>query len=225
MFPFPYFNEEIILDKDEQIVVDQFHKLYFKKLEQRSGLQISWLGHHTGKLPSDLWKYQEIIYDYKPDLIVECGTYWGGSAMYLANIMDLIGHGKIISIDLYPKEPLPEHPRISYLSGSSVNPLIIQQVARAAEQSQRIIVILDSDHNADHVLSELNAYSNLIPRDGYLIVEDTFLGGNPSHEEYGKGPSIAIREFLSSNQEFFIDKKNERFLFTLNKDGFLRRKK
>jgi cephalosporin hydroxylase len=223
MHPFPYFNEEIHLDEHEQSIVDEFHRLYFGKLEQRSGLQISWLGHHTGKVPLDLWRYQELIYEYRPDVIIECGTYWGGSALYLANIMDLIGHGKIVSVDLFPKSPLPEHPRIKYIKGNSTDTSVINTVAEYTADCKKAFVILDSDHHADHVLAELRSYEVFVPSGGMIIVEDTFLGGNPSHHEYGKGPSIAIDTFLSENPMFSIEKCNERFLFTLNRGGYLRR--
>ena len=224
MYPCDYFNEEIPLDDNEQKVVDDFHKLYFKKLEQRSGLQLSWLGHLTGKLPSDLWRYQEIIFEYKPDLIIECGTHWGGSALYLANMMDLTGHGQVLSIDLYPKSPLPIHSRICYLQGNSTDPNIVSEVFKVASNYERVIVMLDSNHHASHVYDELKSYHTLIPSGGYLIVEDTFLGGNPSHESYGDGPIIATSKFLSEQKDFYIEKRNERFLFTLNRNGFLRRK-
>lgn len=223
MHPCDYFNEEISLNDSEQKIIDDFHKLYFSKLEKQSGLQLSWLGHLTGKLPSDLWRYQEIIYEYKPDLIIECGTHWGGSAVYLANIMDLVGHGQILSIDLYPKSPLPNHSRISYLQGDSTNPKIVSEVSNVASDHEKIMVILDSDHHANHVYAELQSYHPLVPSGGYLIVEDTFLGGNPSHDSYGEGPIKATYRFLSEQKDFYIEKKNERFLFTLNRNGFLRR--
>ena len=138
--------------------------------------------------------------------------------------MDLIGHGQIVSIDLYPKSPLPTHPRLNYLHGSSIDSSIVEQVTQLATDHKKIMVILDSDHHLDHVYNELQSYYKLVPSGGYLIVEDTFLGGNPSHEEYGDGPMNAIYKFLDEQSDFYIEKKNERFLFTLNRNGFLRRK-
>ena len=94
------------LSQSEVEIVEEFHKLYFDKLEKKSGLQVSWLGHQTGKVPLDLWAYQELIVKDRPDLIIETGTHWGGSAVFLSTICNLIGHGKVVSIDLYPKQTL-----------------------------------------------------------------------------------------------------------------------
>lgn len=222
-YPFDYFCEEIKLDEKEQLIVDQFHKLYFEKLEQKSGLQISWLGHHTGKVPADLWRYQEIIFEYKPDFIVECGTYWGGSAIYMASIMDLINHGRIFSLDKYPKNPLPTHPRVTYFKGDSSSQESFDKISKKIPDNSKVLVILDSDHHAEHVYKEMKLFDKIIPSGGMMIVEDTFLGGNPSHFEYGQGPIPAIEKFLKENSNYSIEKKNERFLFTLNRDGFLRK--
>lgn len=212
------------LNRDELKVVEDFHKLYFKLLEKKSGLQLSWLGHQTGKVPADLWLYQEILTQEKPDLIIETGTHWGGSALYLATICSLLNHGEVLSIDLYHKDPLPNHERISYLQGSSVSPEIIDKVAKIVGKNKKVLVILDSDHSKEHVEKELEIYSEFIRKGDLLIVEDTFLGGHPSHPEYGEGPTEAIEKFLHGNDEFYIDRSYEKFLFTLNYNGFLKRK-
>ena len=115
------------LSKQDLKTVESFHNLYFKLLEKKSGLQISWLGHQTGKIPSDLWLYQELIYKEHPDVIIETGTHFGGSAVFLATICALIGKGQVISIDLYPKENLPKCDRLTYLSGSSISNEIISR--------------------------------------------------------------------------------------------------
>jgi len=212
------------LDNDDLKVIEDFHKLYFKLLEKKSGLQLSWLGHQTGKVPGDLWLYQELLTQHKPDLIIETGTHWGGSALYLATICSLLNHGEVLSIDLFHKDPLPTHERITYLQGSSVSSEINDKVTKIVGENKKVLVILDSDHTREHVEKELKIYSKFIRKGDLLIVEDTFLGGHPSHPEHGEGPTEAIEKFLQENSEFYIDKTCEKFLFTLNYNGFLKRK-
>ena len=211
------------LSKQDLKTVESFHNLYFKLLEKKSGLQISWLGHQTGKIPSDLWLYQELIYKEQPDVIIETGTHFGGSAVFLATICGLIGKGQVISIDLYPKENLPKCDRLTYLSGSSISNEIISKVDKITENKEKILVILDSNHTKDHVYQELILYSKYIKKGDLLIVEDTFLNGHPSHNDYGPGPTEAINLFLKENDEFKIDRSLEKFLLTLNYKGFLRK--
>ena len=211
------------LSKQDLKTVASFHNLYFKLLEKKSGLQISWLGHQTGKIPFDLWLYQELIYKERPDVIIETGTHFGGSGVFLATICALIGKGQVISIDLYPKENLPKCDRLTYLSGSSISNEIISKVDKITEDKEKILVILDSNHTKDHVYQELILYSKYIKKGNLLIVEDTFLNGHPSHNDYGPGPTEAINLFLKENDEFKIDRSLEKFLLTLNYKGFLRK--
>jgi cephalosporin hydroxylase len=211
------------LSAEDQKTVDDFHKLYFRLNEKKPGLQLSWLGHQTGKVPSDIWVYQEMMAEMKPDLIIECGTHWGGSALYLANMCQLIGTGRVMTIDLYPKPNRPHHTLIEYITGSSVDPATIELVKSKAKDYKNILVILDSDHKQEHVYKEIKAYHSLVPVGGYLIVEDSFLGGHPSHKEHGPGPTEAIDQFLKENDSFVIDRSKERLLFTLNYRGFLKR--
>src|SRR3712207_2990234 len=118
------------------------------------------------KLPLDMWIYQEILFETKPDLIVETGTADGGSALYLASMCDLLATGRIVTVDIADKGPSgmerPLHPRIRYLLGSSTHPLIVDEVKREAEEAQRVMVILDSDHSEAHVSGELEAYASLV---------------------------------------------------------------
>ena len=121
-------QEKHNLTPEDKKVIENFHRLYFNMLEKKSGLQISWLGHQTGKTPLDLWLYQEIIVKNKPDLIIETGTHWGGSAVFLSTICNILGLGEVLSIDLYPKENLPKVDRLNYLHGSSIDGEIIKKV-------------------------------------------------------------------------------------------------
>ena len=215
------------LRPDEQAATDAFHHAYYDSWDQPSGgsrgtIDLSWFGYRTLKSPLDLWTYQEIIVETRPDLIVETGTHSGGSALYLASILDLLGHGSVLTVDIaVPKAP-PSHPRLRYLTGSSVAVDIVARV-RAAAEGKRVMVLLDSDHTAAHVAAELAAYDDLVSVGGYLVVEDTNVNGHPVKPDFGPGPMEALDEFLAQRDDFVIDPDRERFLMTLNPRGFLRR--
>lgn len=211
------------LSPEDQRTLDAYHNMYFRLLEKKSGLQISWLGYQTGKVPSDLWIYQEMITTLRPDVIVELGTHCGGSALYLASMCQLVGTGRVITVDLYPKPNRPLHHLIEYVNGSSTDKHVVAEVKSKINNAQNVLVILDSNHQVEHVLTEMESYCDLVPVGGYLIVEDTFLNGHPSHLEHGPGPTEAIELFFQKNDSFIIDKAKERFLFTLNRNGFLKR--
>ncbi len=185
--------------------------------DERTG----WLGTPVRKCPLDLWVYQEILFRTQPDVIVETGTLFGGSALFLGSMCDLLGNGRVVSIDIDQKEGRPTHPRVVYLTGSSVASEVVDRVREEISDTDRVMVILDSDHHNDHVLAELKAYGPLVTEDCYLIVEDTLAGFAP--ERWGTGPSGAIQEFMASNQPFVIDSSCEKFLMTFNEGGYLKR--
>jgi cephalosporin hydroxylase len=199
-------------------VVRSFHELYYHK----SRLVTSWLGVRTLKCPLDMWVFQDILYRTKPDLIVETGTARGGSAYFMACICDLLGNGRIVSVDVRDVER-PVHPRITYLHGSSTDPYILAQVRGAARPGERVMVTLDADHSEEHVYAELQEYPSLVTKGNYLIVEDTDVNGHPVLPDHGPGPMEALQRFLAETDEFEVDESCERFLLTLNPSGFLRR--
>jgi cephalosporin hydroxylase len=180
------------------------------------------------KCPTDLWVYQEIVYETKPDLIVECGTAEGGTALFLATVCDALDRGRVLTIDLWPNKwkhnPLirRKHNRITYHYADDVHEpeRFMNKLVNAHE---RIMVILDSDHKYDHVIKQLDIYSKYVSPGCYLIVEDTNLNGHPVVPNYGAGPMEAVREFLSNNKEFVIDKEREKLLLTFNPCGYLKR--
>lgn len=181
------------------------------------------MGVPAQKCPLDLWVYQEIIFEVRPDIIVECGAADGGSATFLASICDLVKRGRVITIDIQPRDARPRHNRVRYLLGSSTDPEVVNKVRRAIRSRDRVMVILDSDHSKDHVLNELLAYSPLVTRGSYLIVEDTNVNGHPVYADFGPGPMEAVQEFLSDNSDFEIDSSREKFLMGFNPRGWLRR--
>jgi len=202
-------------------VTNQFHKLYYANFKKSRN--VSWLGVRTQKFPGDLWVYQELLYSLKPDLVIECGSFMGGSSLYLATIFDAIGHGRIISIDS-ENLPKPSHPRITFLTGSSTAPDILQKVHNLAKTGEKIMVILDSDHRKPHVSKEMELYSPLVSPGQYLIVEDTNVNNHPVSWTMGEGPMEAVVEFLKKENNFEVDVALEKkFLFSANPNGFLRK--
>jgi cephalosporin hydroxylase len=204
-------------------VVEQFHKLYY--YDGSTGgtwFNTKWFGCRVLKCPLDLWVYQEIICETRPDLIIETGTCEGGSAFYMAIVCEYLNQGEIVSIDIQAKPGRPQHKRIQYWTGSSTAPDIVEKVRQLA-RGRNVLVILDSDHSAKHVADELAAYSELVPKGGYLIVEDTNLNGHPANPEHGPGPMEAVDEFLRRNPAFQIDAAREKFFMTFNPRGYLKR--
>ena len=205
---------------DASSLIDQFHTLYYSSREQTWG-NTFWLGHHVLKCPLDLWTYQEIVHEVQPDLIIETGTYRGGSALFLASMCDLLRRGEVVTIDSARQEGRPRHRRITYLTGSSTSDKILRQVRRRARGKSAVLVILDSGHGKDHVLAELHAYAPFVTPGSYLVVEDTNLNGHPVLSDHGPGPAEAVAEFLARNDAFIKDESREKFLLTFNPGGYL----
>jgi len=203
-----------------------FHQLYYGATEQ-TWQDTHWMGHRAFKCPMDMWSYQEILCDTRPDLIIECGTAWGGSALFFASIFDLLdSSGEILTIDIESEEQMPgrpAHPRITYLTGSSTAADILDAARRRAASAERVMVVLDSDHSQAHVAEEIAAYSPVVTPGCYLVVEDTNINGNPVLPEWGPGPMEAVDEFLEDTRSFVRDQAREKFMLTFNPGGYLRR--
>lgn len=210
----------------EQATVDAFHKIYYEPSDGRQNtLNLVWLGVRATKCPFDLWTYQEIVVETRPDLIIESGTRFGGTSLFLASIFDQLGgRGRVLTLDIDPAPKRPKHRRIEYMIGSSVDPETIAKVHRLAAR-HRAMVILDSDHSETHVLAELNAYQDLVAVGCYLIVEDSNVNGRPVRPDFGPGPGEAVDSFLATTDDFVVDRDRERFLVSLNPGGYLRRVK
>ena len=203
----------------DRAAVSRAHDVFY---ESDAWTKASWLGTQALKNPLDLWVYQELVAETRPELIVETGTWRGGSALYLASICDLLGEGEIVSIDVAPmRDDYPQHPRITYLAGrSSTDPEVLSEVRERAG-GRRMLVILDSDHSQAHVEAELAAYAPLVPVGCYLVVEDSNIG--QIREDLMPGPLQAIETFLAASDEFEIDREREKFLITFNPSGYLKR--
>lgn len=181
------------------------------------------MGALVQKYPNDLVTYQELVWESKPDVLIEMGTLRGGSAYYFASLFDLMGRGRVITVDIQKFPNLPVHPRITYLLGSSTSPDIVHEIKELIKPGERVMVSLDSDHHAPHVLRELEIYSRMVTPGQYLVVEDTSINGRPALPGWGPGPAEAITAFLTQNHDFAPDKSREKFLITSNPGGWLKR--
>lgn len=202
-------------------ITDAFHRLYYDTAVWKDTY---WLGVRTQKCPLDLWVYQELLFEQRPDLILETGTAHGGSALYLASVCDLLGRGEVVTVDIDPIEDRPVHDRITYLAGSSTAAEVVTELERLADGRESVLVILDSDHSREHVLDELRLYSRFVTPGGHLIVEDTNVNGHPVFPEHGPGPMEAVDAFLAETDDFEVDAAREKFFLTFNPRGFLRKK-
>lgn len=205
----------------ERQLLDAFHRFFYT---QPTWSMTMWAGVPAMKSPCDLFALQDIIVGLRPALIIETGVAYGGSTLFMAHVCDLIGHGVIIAIDLEPHEQLPQHSRITYRRGSSVDPEIVGYATeRASRAGGPVMVILDSDHHAPHVSTELNAYAHLVTPGSFLIVEDTNINGHPVLPEWGPGPAESVAAFLVDHPEFSADILPERYGVTMHPGGWLRR--
>lgn len=207
-----------------QQITDNFHRLYYEGYES-TWEQTYWMGVKILKCPFDLWVYQEILWSQKPDVVVETGTAHGGSALWFADMLDILGHGQVVSIDVCGEETFPNRPgrpRIRYMKGSSTGEKIVNEL-HTLYHDMNVLVVLDSAHDADHVYSELQMYHRLIPVGGYLIVEDSNVHGHPVATDHPPGPFEAVERWLPEHPEFEIDASCEKFRFTFNPHGYLRR--
>jgi cephalosporin hydroxylase len=175
----------------------------------------TWLGVPILQIPQDLQALQEIIWQAKPDLIIDTGIAWGGSLMFNASMLAIleacgeIGNGRVVGLDIdirpHNRKSITEHPlakKITLIEGSSIDQSIIDQVREIARQHKRVLVCLDSNHTHDHVLAELEAYAPLVSRGSYCMVGDTIIEDAPegmvSARPWGKGnsPKTAVWEYL-----------------------------
>lgn len=196
-----------------------------------------WLGRPIIQFPQDIIALQEIIFEVRPRLIIETGIARGGSLVFSASMLELLGgDGRVIGVDIDIREhnrtEIERHPlarRIKMIQGSSVDEEVSRLVAREAEGSSPVLVILDSNHTHEHVLKELEIYSHLVTRGSYLIVFDTVISEMPEDffpdRPWGltNNPKTAVSEFLKTNDRFEVDRQMEaKLLITVAPGGYLR---
>jgi len=208
--------------EDGESVPGRFARAYYESGET-TWKDTTWLGVQTLKCPLDLWIYQELIHAVRPDLIVETGSWRGGSAHFMACICELLGRGDVVSIDIEPDASRPAHARVRYVVGPSTAPETVDLVRGLSAGKGAVMVVLDSDHRKAHVIEEMRAYGGLVTVGSYLIVEDTCINGHPVEGGFGPGPMEAVEEFLGEDPRFEVDRRWEKFMMTFNPRGFLKR--
>lgn len=184
----------------------------------------SWLGVPIWQNVFDAWTIQETLSEIRPGLLIETGTHRGGSALFYAHLMDLMDTGRVITIDIVDKHELT-HPRVRFLNGSSTAPVIVEEVRReAADTEGPVMVILDGNHDRDHVAAELEIYAPLVTPGSLLLSQDGVIDQLEIFRDTRPGPLPANRAFLAAHPEFEYDReRNERFLFTHHPLGWMRR--
>lgn len=212
-----------------------------------------WMGRPAIQFPNDAWAMQELIWEVKPDLIIEAGIAHGGSLICYASLLAMLDVAEAVEaggvmdprntkrkvlgldIDIRPHnreaiEQHPMHPWIQMIQGSSIAPEIVSQVCEIAKGYKRILVSLDSNHTHEHVLAELQAYAPLVSQGSYCVVFDTLVEDMPadltSDRPWGQGnsPKTAVWEYLKTHPEFIVDKSIEhKLLITVAPEGYLRK--
>jgi len=205
-----------IKNLENKTMNNEIKKEYYKWMISGGKMPI-WMGTPIVKYPGDILKYQEVIYEKKPDVIIESGTYKGGSALFFAHIMELMGHGEVITIDIKDHDA-PKHPRITHIINRATDQTNLENIKEMVK-GKTVMVVLDSNHHRSHVKRELIKYQDIVTPGQYMVVEDT------NYKEIGKkdGPDEAVEWFMKKTKKFKQESLGDKFLFTLNPKGWLLR--
>jgi cephalosporin hydroxylase len=229
-------KEEVSAQGQNQALSNLAQEFYNESAKYKYTYHFSWMGRPIIQLPQDMMAMQELIWQIKPDLVIECGIAHGGSILYYASLLELQGHGEVLGIDrdirAHNREAIESHPmskRVRMIEGSSIDPATVEQV-RVAAAGKKVIVVLDSNHTHEHVLAELSYYAPLVSVGSYCVVMDTVVEDMADDafpdRPWGKGdnPKTAVRAYLKENRDFVIDEAiHNKLLITVARDGYLRR--
>jgi cephalosporin hydroxylase len=223
-------------NQDLQAAAQQFN---VESNKAKYSYSFRWMGRPIIQYPQDIVAMQELIWEIKPDLIIETGIAHGGSLIFYASMMELVGKGEVLGVDIdireHNRKEIERHPmfkRISMIQGSSIDPAIVSQVKEKAKGKKSVLVVLDSNHTHDHVLEELKAYASLVSVNSYVVVFDTivenlpdnYLPGHKRPWGLGDNPMTAVRAFLETNTDFEIDTMiNDKLLISVAPDGYLKK--
>lgn len=223
-------NDEAFLSLGKKWVEETMNKKFI--------YNFSWMGRPIIQHPHDTMALQELIWQIKPDLIIETGIAHGGSIIFSASMLELLGgNGEVIAIDIdirkHNRDEIEAHPmfkRIKLVEGSSIAQETLEQVKQLATGKKNIMVVLDSNHTHKHVIKELEMYAPFVSVNSYLIVFDTWVEDVPANYysdrpwDKGNNPKTAVWEFLKEQDDFIIDKSIEyKLSITLAPDGYLKR--
>lgn len=240
------------LKNNNQLFIKHANNFMLESILKKYSYNFTWQGRPIIQYPQDIVAAQELIWQVKPDLIIETGIAHGGSLILSASMLSLLDycdavemgkildpkkiHRKVLGIDIdirqHNREAIEAHPmfhRIEMIQGSSIAPEIISQACDFSKDYQKIMVFLDSNHTHEHVLEELKAYAPLTSIDSYCVVFDTIIEDLPDDMfpdrpwSRGNNPKTAVWEFLKNNNQFIIDKEIEnKLLITVAPDGYLK---
>lgn len=203
--------------------------------ENRLNYEIDWLGVPVIQTPEDLVLMQELIFKVQPDYIIETGIAHGGGLVFYASLMELLGKGRVIGVDIeireHNRKVIETHPlsgRIELIEGNSTSKETLQKIKGKIADNSQVVVCLDSDHTKPHVLKELELYKSFILPGGYFVVFDTVISrlaapGNTEKKYVNNSPKEAIDEFLQKNKNFEIDKNYNKLFVSGAPDGYLKR--
>lgn len=221
-------------DKDLQ---NQAKEILVKADKYRWIHQNSWFGEPLLNLPQDMFAIQDIVWRTRPEFIIEVGVAWGGSLLFEAMLLEVLGGQKVIGIDIFIPEDLKKRinshgkisERVSLIEGSSTTFETLKKVKEILAGSNKVLVILDSYHTHDHVLKELQAFAPLVGKGNYIICGDTIVEYIPTqlhrNRPWGPGnnPATAVKDFLEKTDRFVVDEKiDQHLLFSCHPGGYLR---
>jgi len=232
-------TQSVALGKDEAIFKRAVETMLAADKYQYAYLW-TWMGMPIIQLPADIVTTQEIIFSARPDIIIETGVARGGSVIFLASMLELLGEGRVVGVDIdirpHNRDAIAQHPmgkRVSLIEGSSTDPSTLAKVRAEIPSGASVMVILDSDHRRNHVLEELRNYGPMVTKDQYLVVADTVVGHikkelaileNRSRAWYqGDEPLSALKTFLAETDRFEVDPVvNGKLIFSSSPGGYLR---
>ena len=234
----PSLRKYVTVKKDKNIKeLKEMGERWLKiSAENKLAYEIDWLGVPIIQTPEDMMLMQELIFRVKPDVIIETGIAHGGSLVYYASILELLGKGKIIGVDIeireHNRKVIEAHPmfkRIEMIEGDSTSKEIVNKVAGRIPEGSTVIVCLDSDHAKEHVLKELKLYHKFVNPGSYLVVFDTHTSklaemGGCDRKYINNSPKEAVDEFLGENSDFEVDRQYNKLFISYSPDGYLRRK-
>jgi len=209
-------------DVEAHEIADRFGKLFY---DQWNSFSRSWMGVKISKYPTDLFLYQRILFELRPDVIIETGTYMGGTSLFLAHMFDILGgKGRVITVDKRDLRGKKDHPRITYITGRSTSLEVLERIKRMIDSRLACMVILDSDHSELMVRRELSRYSKFVTPGQFLIADSTYLNGHPIKSSYGSGPYEAVEWFLARHPDFERVPMDDIYLLSKSPKGYLRKK-